>query len=55
MASPRRRGNSDRESTAKARRSGARAAKAVKDFRQRNTCATVMSAAERALGIKMPR
>jgi acid stress chaperone HdeB len=33
----------------------ARAAKAVKDFCQRNTRATVMSAAERALGIKMPR
>ena len=33
----------------------ARAAKAVKDFCQRNTRATVMSAAERALGIKMPK
>ena len=31
------------------------AAKKVKDFCQRNTRATVMSAAERALGIKMPR
>ena len=31
------------------------AAKQVKDFCQRNTRATVMSAAERALGIKMPR
>jgi hypothetical protein len=31
------------------------AAKTVKDFCQTNTRATVMSAAERALGIKMPR
>jgi hypothetical protein len=33
----------------------AQAAKTVKDFRQTNPRATVMSAAERALGIKMPR
>ena len=32
----------------------ARAAKAVKDFCQANPRSTVMSAAERALGIKMP-
>ena len=33
----------------------ARAASKVKDFCQKNARATVMSAAERALGIKMPR
>ena len=33
----------------------ARAAKAVKDYCQTNARATVMSATERALGIKMPR
>jgi hypothetical protein len=32
-----------------------RAAKAVKDYCKTNQQATVMSAAERALGIKMPR
>jgi hypothetical protein len=33
----------------------ARAAKTVRDFCQANARATVMSAAERALGIKMPK
>lgn len=33
----------------------ARAAKTVKDYCQTNARATVMSASERALGIKMPR
>jgi acid stress chaperone HdeB len=33
----------------------ARAAKAVKDYCQKNARSTVLSATERALGIKMPR